>query len=182
MSLSMVERVEGFLLHPSRTFDACREDMHRNVFIYYATLAVVYAILLSVMAPIEPIVGLPPPAHIWMFDDLSPLSSAAISIFAVIIAGLWVHVWVYLMGGKNGVAQTMNAMMYGATPAFILSWIPYAGLVGMAWAIVVQIIGIRQLHEISTERAIAAYAISLVIPLIIFEMVMRSVYKVTIIP
>jgi hypothetical protein len=178
----MVERVEGFLFAPSRTFDACREDMHRDVFIYYATLAVVYAILLSVMALIEPIAGLPSLAHIWMFGDLSPLSSAAISISAVIIAGLWMHIWVYLLGGKNGVAETMNAMMYGATPAFVLSWIPYAGMVGMAWAIVVQIIGIRQLHEISTERAIGAYAISLAIPLIIFEVVMRSVYKVTTIP
>jgi len=87
---------------------------------------------------------------------------------------------VYLFGGKNGVGQTANAMMYGATPALILGWIPYVWVVGVAWSIVVQIIGVRQLHGIPMQRAVAAYMISLAIPLIIFGIVICAVYSPTV--
>jgi hypothetical protein len=71
-------------------------------------------------------------------------------------------------------------MMYGATPALILGWIPYVWVVGVAWSIVVQIIGVRQLHGIPMQRAVAAYMISLAIPLIIFGIVISAVYSPTV--
>ena len=48
--------------------------------------------------------------------------------------GLWLHLWVFLVGGRNGVGQTIKAVMYGATPSCLLCWIPIVGIIAGIWA------------------------------------------------
>jgi len=95
----------------------------------------------------------------------------------VIIGGLWLHIWVYLVGGRKGLTQTFKALMYGATPSLLLGWISLLGffapiwviwaLIVEIWALIVEIIGIRQLHEISTGKAVAAVILAIIIPLVV---------------
>lgn len=40
-------------------------------------------------------------------------------IIGVFIDGLLLHLWVYLVGGRNGIGETIKAVM-GVTPSFLL--------------------------------------------------------------
>ena len=88
-------------------------------------------------------------------------------IIVIVIAGLWLHIWVYLVGGKKGVEQTLKALMYGATPSYLFGWIPVVSVLAGIWALIVEIIGIRQLHELSTGKAVLAVSIGIIVPAII---------------
>jgi hypothetical protein len=63
--------------------------------------------------------------------------------------------------------QTIKAIIYGHTPRLLLGWIPFVGFIFMLWSLVLGILGIRELQEISTARAILAVAIAVMIPLIL---------------
>jgi len=101
---------------------------------------------------------------------------AVVALIAVIIGGLigiligslWIHIWVYAVGGRKGVGQTIKSMAYGSTPTLLLGWIPLLGVIFSIWSLVVSIIGARQLHEISTGRAVLSYILgAIIIPIII---------------
>jgi len=74
---------------------------------------------------------------------------------------------VYLVGGRRGVAQTIKAVMYGSTPSFLLTPL-------LPWALIVQVIGIRQLQELPTGRAILAVILAIIIPAIIIAVIFAA--------
>ena len=116
----------------------------------------------------------------------------ALGIIGIFISGLWTHIWVYLVGGRKGVTQTIKALMYGATPYCLLGWISstylvistyggniygisgyflgniqFVGLLAAIWAIIIGILGVRQLHELSTGKAVPAVVIAIIISAIV---------------
>jgi hypothetical protein len=186
---TFVEKLKGFILNPVATFQKSREDTLGTAFSYYIVLAVISAILVTILytavANMSPLSSLPG------FKSLFPVTLFVLLIVAYIIGpfigGAWLHVFVWLLGGRKGYVQTVKAAMYGATPSFLLSWIPIVGIIGAFWTIALEIIGIRELHEITTGRAIAAVIISVVIILIIvilivLTFVIASVSTVTPVP
>lgn len=188
MIRSAAESIQDFLLRPSETFDACKDDSFTDVFRYYIGLLIKYAILASLTGFLTLIELMPEPrirvtgpydaailvssgygkTGLFLFPVVLFLTSIVILIAAAIAAGLWTHLWVHLAGGRNGVTQTMNALMHGATPFFVLGWVPYAALIGIAWSAVVQVIGLTQTQGIPAKRAVAAYAVSL-LPLVVIR-------------
>ena len=180
MVLSIGERIKGFLFSPSDTFDASKEDTIGDAFKYFAVLLAIYAVLFSIM------VLAAFPAMSWMVGPWAamlgltagPLLAVAMlvlslisGIIAVFIMGLWMHIWVYVVGGRKGVTQTIKALMYGATPSYLLGWIPFIGIIAGIWALIVEIIGIRQLHELSTGKAVLAFILAIIIPGIVAAIV-----------
>ena len=181
MVLSIEERIKGFLFSPSETFDASKEDTLGDSLTYFVVVLAIsaaifgtfYALYLATFSPvitriiasipgttsmppfmaaIGPLIGL-------LFFVLFFVLILVVGIIAAFIGGLWTHIWVYLVGGRRGVAQTIKAVMYGSTPSFLLGFLP--------WALIVQVIGIRQLQELSTGRAILALILAIIIPAII---------------
>ncbi|MEM2972351.1 MAG: YIP1 family protein [Candidatus Bathyarchaeia archaeon] len=87
------------------------------------------------------------------------------------------RIWTYLGVFKKGAGQTFKAMAYGSTPNLLFGWIPLIGLIFKPWPIavylassifgiwqtVISIIAIRELHGISTFRAILAYLLGVII-------------------
>ena len=49
-----------------------------------------------------------------------------------------------------------KAVLYSATPTVLLGWIPLISFIAVLWSLVLRIIGIRELHEITTGRAVLA--------------------------
>lgn len=88
-------------------------------------------------------------------------------IIGVFISGAIVHIGVLIVGGKKGITQTIKAVMYGSTPGMLLGWIPIIGGLAGIWSLVLEILGIRQLQEVTTGRAIIAVIIPLVIIVIL---------------
>jgi len=170
MVLSIGERIKGFLVSPSKTFDDSKEDTIGDAFKYFVVFLMIYAVLVVILFAVvllfAGMMGLPFVAEISVLVVLVAVSgfiSVIVGgIIAVFFIGLWTHIWVYAVGGRKGVTQTMKAVMYGATPSFFLGWIPIVGFFAAIWALIVGIIGVRQLHELSTGKAVLAFILAIV--------------------
>ncbi len=173
---TFLEKLKGFILNPVETFQKSREDTLGTAFTYYIVLAVISAILVTLVytavASLSPLAAMPG------FTSMFPAALFVLLIIAYIvgpfIGGAWLHIFVWLLGGRKGYVQTVKAAMYGATPSFLLSWIPLIGIIGALWTIALEILGLRELHEISTGRAIAAVIISVLIILVIVILIVMT--------
>ena len=188
MVLTIPDRIKGFLFSPTATFDASKEDTIGDAFKYFVVILVIYAVLLSIVAlavvaamgwllnylagPLAAMIGLASGPILAGSTFISTLIGGIIGVF---IGGLWLHIWVYLVGGRSGVEQTIKALMYGATPSLLLGWIPFIGILAAIWAIVVAVIGVRQLQELTTGRAVAAVILAILIPVIVVGVVVAAV-------
>jgi hypothetical protein len=166
---TIVEKARGFCLKPVETFRQSRNDDPEAVFPYFAALLLVNAILSAVIA--AAVVGTIP-----VFAGLNLGAPFPVIIFfAVLVAGFifslifaaWVHLWVYLFGGRREILQTTNAVIYGQTPRLLFGWIPVIGFLFVLWSLVLTILGIRELQELSTMKATLVVAIAVLIPLIL---------------
>jgi len=180
MVLSIVERIKGFLFSPSETFDASKEDTIGDALKYFIVILAVYAVISAIIAAVAfsafaGMLGTFGVRTMTFGAAMGPLLAVGVFVGAIIvgiigifIGGLWLHLWVYVVGGREGVTQTIKAVTYGATPSLLLGWIPVVGMIAGIWALIVEIIGVRQLHELSTGKAVLAVVIAIIIPVIIF--------------
>ncbi len=177
--MSFGGKVKGFLGSPIATFGALKQDTLGGavkyaliwLLIFGAIFGIIFAVAFGLIAGI---IGMFVRIPGWVYG-LGPVLIPVTIGFAVVggivglfVGGAWTHLWVYLLGGRQGYTQTFKALAYGATPSYALGWIPYVGgLVGGIWALVLHIIGLRQLHDITTGRAVGAYLLAMFIPLVI---------------
>jgi hypothetical protein len=186
MVLSIVERIKGFLFSPSKTFDAAKEDTVGDTFKYFVVILAIYAVLVAIIAAVAfslfagmfGMFGAPAmPAGAAMGPLVAVGAFIGIlvgGIIGIFIFGLWTHLWIYLVGGRKGVEQTIKAVMYGETPSLLLGWIPIFNVIAWIWALIVSIIGVRQLHGLSTGKAILAVILALIIPAIIIVAIVAA--------
>ena len=85
-----------------------------------------------------------------------PITIIILLIFGVFFSSTIVHIGLRLVCGKKSIEQTIKAVIYGSTPRLILGWIPFIGIIAEIWSLVLVVIGIRNLHGISTGKAIIA--------------------------
>lgn len=176
-----IEKAKGFLLSPTETLRAVRPDTLgdclKYALIWFVIFGALFGIIFAVMFTVF-LAMLPIPLPGWLAGlglGLAGLIFVMVILFGIvglIIGGAWQHLWVYVCGGRKGYTQTVKALAYGATPSFVLGWIPFLGIIGAIWAIVVTILGLRELHEISTGRAVAAYLLSIVMLWVILAIVL----------
>jgi hypothetical protein len=179
--MDFFEKVKGFLLEPSKTFDATKGENLSEAIKYYAAIAAIYSALFAVLlAFVLTFVGTLFGSMMGR-QNLGMLMGAGASgvaiiffvlfmIFAIVgafVGGAILHIFVYIVGGRKGIAQTIKAVMYGSTPQLLLGWIPIIGIIAAIWSLVVEIIGIRQLHELTTGKAVLAVLIPIIIAVII---------------
>lgn len=186
------EKTKGFLLSPTETFNNVKDEGWGGSIGFFAKWLIIWAILITIIfaalivwirGMFESWVVLFPEIYpeidvtqltAW-FDLFAGSMVVALGIVTIIsgligilVGSLWMHIWVYICGGRKGVGQTIKSMAYGNTPSFLFGWIPFVGVIFSIWSLVVQIIGFRQLHEISTGRAVLAYLLgAIIIPAIV---------------
>jgi hypothetical protein len=154
--LSFGEKVKGFLGAPSNTFNNVEAEALGSAVKYFTI--VFYSLERRVYQTLWDLLGASEAAlYLYRFDPvvfaLLALAGAFASLF---ISGSWTHLFVWAFGGRKGYGNTIKAFAYGYTPVFLFGWLPFVGMLFSIWALVLNIIGIRQLHEISTGRAIGA--------------------------
>ncbi len=176
--MDFIEKVKGFLLEPSKTFDALKEEPLKEAVKYYAVIAVVYSALLALLLAfagslVGTMMGF---GNLGMMMGTGAGIGAAIIFFVMImiseiagafIGGAILHIFVYIVGGRRGIAQTIKAIMYGSTPGLLFGWIPVINFIAIIWSLVAEIIGIRQLHELTTGKAILAVILPIIIAIIL---------------
>jgi hypothetical protein len=166
---SLVEKVKGFLLNPADAFHQAKNDEPGTVLPYFALVlllnAVISAVLLSVfMIGTSPVPG---PVTGGISGAVVFLIILAGGFIGALIFGAWLHLWVYIFGGRQGIWQTIKTVMYGSTPSLLFGWIPFIGFVFTLWSLILAILGISELQEISSLKATVAVALAVMIPLIL---------------
>jgi hypothetical protein len=166
---AIVTKVKGFLTNPVETFQQSKNDEPGVVFTYFGLLLLLHAILAALITFIG-IEAMP------RFAGMPGGIALPVVVFFMALVGgfictlifaAWLHLWVYLLGGRKGIMQTIKALIYGHTPRLLLGWIPFIGFIFMLWSLVLSILGIRELQEMDTTKAILAVAIAVLIPLIL---------------
>src|SRR4030043_1476714 len=152
--VSFGEKVKGFLGAPANTFNNVEAEALGSALKYFAIWAVIYALLQTVFFYV---LGWGVLQMLW---DLLGLGTAAVYSFnpaafgvasllgafgGLFITGSWAHLFVRAFGGRKGYENTMKAFAYGNTPALMFGWIPLVGPAFSIWALILDIIGIRQL-------------------------------------
>ncbi|MHC1630294.1 MAG: YIP1 family protein, partial [Methanoculleaceae archaeon] len=163
MPETFIESVKGFLLQPVETLQAHRGATLGEALKYYIILVVIFAVLSALLAiagitGMAGMMGMGPGAGAAGAAAFVMILIGAIvgGIIGIIIAGVIQHIFVYIVGGRKGIDQTIKALAYAETPALLLGWIPVINIIGAIWAFVLSILAIRELHEISTARAVIA--------------------------
>lgn len=196
--MNFVEKVKGFLLEPSKTFDASKGDTLIEALKYYLIIVAIHSAILSLFVTFfTPMSVLPPsyillPLYITVFGSIFGFYwginvgtgiEGAISGFLILmifrtlrvfIGGAILHLCLGIVGRKKGITQTIKALMYGSTPAFLFHLIPFITFFAVMWSLVLEIIGIRQLQEITTGRAIVATLLSIVI-LVMLSLIIEAI-------
>jgi hypothetical protein len=174
--LSFGEKVKGFLGAPLNTFNNVQAELLGSAVKYFTIWAAIYAILRTIVfytverrvfQMLWDLLGVSD-AAVYRFDPVIFALLAVAGAFAsLFITGSWTHLFVRAFGGRKGYGNTMKAFAYGNTPLLLFGWIPFVGMLFSIWALVLNIIGIGQLHGISTGRAVGAVLLGIVVLVII---------------
>ncbi len=179
--MEFVEKVKGILTEPSKTFDELKGETLGESIKYYAVIAAISAALNALFFAL---------AFGTMFGQLRTMIGASagvagaivffvilfiFQIIGVFISGAIFHIFVYLVGGRKGLTQTIKAVIYGSTPGLLIGWIPFIGMIGGLWSLVLEVLGIRQLHEMTTGRAVLAVVIMLVVLVVVVTVLLAAV-------
>jgi hypothetical protein len=182
--LSFWRKVKGFLGAPANTFDSVEAESLGSALRFFAVWAAIYAILQTVFSYV---LGGGILQTLWEWLGLGPVvvysfNPAAFGVASLLgafgglfITGSWAHLFVRAFGGRKGYENTMKAFAYGNTPALMFGWIPLVGPALSIWALILDIIGIRQLQEISTGRAIGAVLLSIAALVVIVVLIVLAV-------
>ncbi len=169
MEISYIDKIKGFLLNPVETLVAHRGEKLEDAFKYLIVLLAIYAVLQALITSI----------FVGSMSMIFPGMSIAVAVIAsiifgviggligLVIGGCILHLFVLLVGGRMGLGATLKAVIYAATPSLLFGWIPLVGFFAGLWALVLEVLAIRELHEISTARAIFAVAIPFAIVVIL---------------
>ena len=177
MKPGFFDKVKGLITKPAETFRAVEEDTLGDAIKYTAIATVIVSVLTGLIMDVifkdtVSIFG-------WTTNPgflLIPLLAILSVIFAILgllIFGAWQHLGILICGGKKGYIQTVKAIAYGSTPGYVFIWnvglIPYVGsvIVGIV-CLIVTMIGLRELLQISTGRAIVALLLAIGLPTLLF--------------
>ena len=179
MANQIIEKIRGFLLSPVETFQKSRDDEVVPALAYFIVLLVIngilWALVMASRVMMHPVLavtryGLGTNPVLVFITGL--ILVIVLELFFILIFGLWLHLFAYITGARKGIMQTEKAVIYGSTPLLLLGWIPVIGsFIGGIWTIILTIIGLREMHGITTGKAVIAYVLSFAIIVIILVLI-----------
>lgn len=177
IQMNVLGKIRGFAFNPVKEFAASKEDTLSDAFKYFVLLLAILAAILAIAVTAAVLMlGFPE------LSKFAPLLGAgafvgiiAVGIIAAIYIAVWLHIWVYLLGGRKGLKQTVKAITYGSTPCLILGWVPGPNvIIAPIWSLLLVISGVMELHELSPGMAILAVILAILAPLIILGAVIAT--------
>jgi hypothetical protein len=179
MRYSIPDKVRGFLFSPSETYWKVKDESLRDTLLYFSLISLVYSTLSTIMTAagvfIHPFIAL---FGLGFGTGMLLAKFLTVMVFSWLLGGLFVlllHFWVFLLGGRKKIDQTVLVVFYQLTPFMLIAWIPDIGpLVGTLWTLVVGVIGIEELHQFSRLRAAAAVILAILTGLIFLPVLFRT--------
>ncbi|ACL17213.1 hypothetical protein Mpal_1908 [Methanosphaerula palustris E1-9c] len=132
--------------------------------VYYLQVVMAYAFLTTVVGLLtgtalfsSGAAQTPPYAVVLYFFGLL-LGSCAWALFL----GITVHLTSRALGGSGSMKETLSACLLSFTPLMVTGWIPLIGsYIADIWSLSLFVIGIREVHALSTRRAVLAVVLPL---------------------
>jgi hypothetical protein len=136
---------------------------------FFAVLLVIYSVLTVIVSNL---MALFPVFYSWTGRTLETgpvaLGTHFLGLFVLgflfmFLNGFWLHLWVFLFGGRSGVRETLRLVLYGSMPGFLIGWIPEVGsFIGGLLSLAMYYHGIIVFHGLSTRRALGAVLVYIV--------------------
>jgi hypothetical protein len=166
--MRMLRHAIGMLRRPAETFDQIKEERLRRSLLYLLVLVLPAAALLLILSLIVVPLFIAPQLGDQQHVALVGIGLMVVSVLAgvfvaVLLAGLVLHLFVRLLGGKQGLRRTIRAVVYASTPLVLLLWLPPAFVATPLWSAALVAVGLQRLQEITIVRAV----IALVLPLLV---------------
>ena len=160
--VSFFDKIKTVLASPSRFYNSVKAETGFKAPMVYLLVMSAVSVVLSMVYSYT---GLPGSTASSVSGVLAGIPLAWISgIVATFIIAAVFHIFVYLLGGKNGFLQTFKSDVYGSTPTYLLGWIPYVNIAVGIYALFYLIPkGISIQHNMSMGRAILAILLPVVI-------------------
>lgn len=169
MEISYIDKIKGFLFDPVETLVAHRGEALEDAFKYLVVLLVIFAVLQALITSVffGAMSMTFPGMNVAILALLSIVFGIIGGLLGFVIGGVIQHLFVLIVGGRMGLSATLKAVIYSATPALLFGWVPFVGFVASLWSLVLEVLAIRELHEISTARAVFAVVIPFAIVVIL---------------
>lgn len=156
----IIERAKGIMVNPVEHFRQAAADPVSFVIIYYLVLLAVFAALFTLAFSSSGLGRYVVYSTQFMVIIITMLVQMIVSLF---IGTVWLHIWTYVAGGRQDIGTTLKVVAYAMTPMLLLGWfMPVGAIAGSVWYIVLQVLGIRELQQLTTGRAILAVSLSIV--------------------
>jgi len=177
-----VKIIKGLLVSPVETFESLKSTTLSRTYQYYVLLLIMYTVLMSIVSLLSslmtyydmviqcasiPIFG---SFLLTKLELLRPIflnmSLFAVYLlflflfFGIFLKAFFLHTFVLLFEGKQGIMKTVQVLMYSVTPFFLLGWIPYISIIALLWAVILCILGFHILQQIPIWKA----ALIIIIP------------------
>jgi hypothetical protein len=165
----IINKAKSAITSPSTFFQSVRKEQGMGEAIkFYVVMGSIYLILSTIAASVI-LTGVADIVSIIVGSVFAIIVIVPLLIISFITVGIS-HIFVSLLGGKNGFSQTYKAAAYGNSSTFVLGWIPVIGGLAALYSLYLFIKGISVLQNMSMGRAAAAVLIPLfvVIVLVVF--------------
>ncbi|ADN35221.1 Protein of unknown function DUF2143 [Methanolacinia petrolearia DSM 11571] len=164
----IIVRITEVLLDPVESFHQSENDEPKEVLTYFAVLFIINSVLFTIVKyagiDAETIALIPGSENIFFIFAFAVISSLVQTVIFVML----LHFWVYILCGKGGGMQTIKAFVYASTPMLLFDWIPVIGFIFIIWSAVLNVLGIRELHKMSTGEAAGAFVAAIIITVGLF--------------
>lgn len=159
--MHFVKKIKGLLFEPSKTFDTLRESSLMDAIKHYCVISTIFSILFVIYFSFF--------ANNYFGSAIKILKGTAfgiffsqygfiyifiiiiiISIIGAFLSGTFIHISIYIVGGRKGYFNTLKAVMYG---------IPFISIISIIWTLIVENFGIHRLQKLTIRRTILAVLI-----------------------
>ena len=172
--MALVETIKKAWFHPKEFYAGLGSADIGAAWKYYALISLVPLVLLlilfgamgAVFVALIPGLGAVAPLLGGLFLAI-PILMYIGMVILIFVAAAISHIFVYLVGGRQGYGRTFQASTYGSTPGVLLGWIPLIGIIFFIWSIYTYICGISVLHKMSMGRAFLSWLIPLIIAAVV---------------
>jgi len=188
--MEVLNKIQQVLSSPDKFFESVKKEPLGPAFKYLAVIMLVPTVLMLIFAyaatSIFTMIFGPMLMMLGGTQSVPLLGmlTGILTTFAIIGVILWyicgllgsfigsavLHVFVYLLGGKNGYSNTYKTAAYATTPSTLIGWIPLIGFIFGLWSLVLEVKGLKALQGMTTGRAVLA----ILLPVIIIGAVVGS--------
>lgn len=153
--MDYLNKALGFLREPTKSFKKEQKTKLGEALKYYLVLGIFLSVLNAIVA--STVTGTP---ILFVITLIMTYIGLVIGAF---ISGIILHVFAYLFGARKGFEQTLKTVLYSSTPSLLLGWIPFVGAIFGIWNLVLQVLGLKTYHNLTTGRAILTVLVPILI-------------------